>query len=493
MDDAAFRAALKNSETDAARFSGRIGQMIQVQTAGFRRLTGAINSVFLPFTSIIGTITLVTGLVATVGSFFDITGSNARAAAEEQERYNDAIRQSQRELANLGQKARVELGELSSFEAQLRDAAQQNIDRLNKAMKDFDSADMARRRSRIQEVLALDDATRLTDKPSISGGAPLISPLTRSSLENELDTINQKLQEYAEFVDESNERYTEQIELIRRAREETIGRLQIQKEIQLATIEGNTLTAELMQASERYRASLKDVEKLRLDDAAAAERLLSVVKRIYDAERKRAYDAQREREARAAQEAADLARRKSEEAEIARQEEIRRSIEEQENAIQETARQEREKERQRRLRIENDEFAIRQRIEELRLKGQKEEADRLERELELRQRIRDIQDREGLGEDERRRLIEKETELAKLREKAAQSEIDAERVRVAGFRSLGPSGISGTTQIAMQTFGTSLLASVNSKLVTANTTLNTSVNRLRQAIETASNNGARFA
>jgi hypothetical protein len=72
-DDAAFRQVLKNSETAASRSASRIGQIMQQQAQGYKRVLEAVRSPIAMGAGVLGTVALL------AGAFEKFYGAAARA------------------------------------------------------------------------------------------------------------------------------------------------------------------------------------------------------------------------------------------------------------------------------------------------------------------------------------------------------------------------------------------------------------------------------
>lgn len=183
------------------------------------------------------------------------------------------------------------------------------------------------------------------------------------------------------------------------------------------------------------------------DEIAAAREeeaaLLELIERIRDA---RASAAAQDR----------IARAFAREEEFARQQEQLRLLEEREAAERRAAEAaaERERERQRAIELEAEGLKRQIEIDEARARGLDEQAEALERQRDLQRTIRSIEESEGLSPAERRDLIERAKETARLEAEAAK----AKRAAAQATGEATPAGRAGAVSLAAGTGGGAVLA-----------------------------------
>lgn len=163
LDDAEFKRAIRTTESDVSRVAGRVGSAVEAQTAGARKLAGAISSTVGAVTGVLGAFTVIGGLLLAAGAAMgQLVDDSERLAASA-----EAEAKARREIADVVSGARLQgalaLGGATEFDAR-RSAvdreANAQIDALERATQEALDAARAAGASTNQTESIRDDLRR---------------------------------------------------------------------------------------------------------------------------------------------------------------------------------------------------------------------------------------------------------------------------------------------------------------------------------------------
>lgn len=366
-DDTQYRETLARAQNAGTQFAGRLSQMIRSQTVGFAKLGLAIMGIGTLFGMVSSVVTGIVDLSNSMATAHDRAIIAAESHAEKIRDLRESYESVGRSIADFGGTGKGAL--ISRFE-ELERVIDKTASSLRKIKAEASVAATAGSSwfgSFLRDLQSRPLETFFT--PSAVGRE------SWQALSREIDKVYAAERGLLE-LEKERDALKIALEL---ARSKEIQAFALQNELDLLRIRGDLMGEQVLLEGQLTTERRRRLEEIAGDDRALLEDLLRM-----ENERHRANMRRIEEE--------DQARRRAD-----------------------AEREEREQRRADNLRFEADMIEEQYELERRRLLNDKEGADTLEKELEHKRKLRDINEREGIDDLQRRRLIELENRNYALR------------------------------------------------------------------------------
>lgn len=425
IDNREFKAKLAESQSDAERVMGRMGQVIESQTEGSRRLAGSLSSAVGAVTGVLGTVTVVVGLVTAGAAIMERWATASERAAEAARQELERRQSISTAVNSMRLRSGRASGRIPDFEAQRQELVAEATERL------FGEGGVNSRLSEAEGAVYRGGHWEQVWRGTRKVGRPFTYEDGEFRYTNKLDKYGDeifggaedraKLREARREWELISEDLREQLSTLERERVAEMNRIDDELTLEGMRNRGDERGVELIESRMEDRATREEIRRLfgeeRLETLAP---VLDTLRDERDAEINRRYD-EREAEAR-------------ERAERERVQEARDA---------------------RRLAFETGQGLERLEVERLRSVGEHGAASALERELSLAREVFEIRENTALSDDERtaaiekRYAIEKNLELLHEREESRARRRRAENATLFAAQRLGDTA-GGSTGRAIE-------------------------------------------
>lgn len=366
-DDTQYRETLARAQNSGAQFAGRMSQMIRSQTVGFAKLGLAITGVGALFGLVGGVVSGVVALSDKMASAHDRAIIAAESHADRMRELRDTYESVGRAVAEFGGAGK---GELAA--------------RFEEIERRIDKAASAMRKAKAEASMAVASGSGgfasflrdLQSRPMETIFAPgMVGRESRRQLDRDIEAMYAARRGLLELERKPAELNT----ALEMARARASGEFASRTELDLLHARGDLLNEQLLQEGRLTDERRRRIDDIAGDDIRLYDRLLALENERHSASVRHIEDEDRKRR----------------EADAEREDRERRRIELQ--------------------RFEADLSEEQYEVERRRLAHDQEGADALEREIDHRRRLRDIVEREGIDENQRRRLTDLENRNYMLR------------------------------------------------------------------------------
>jgi len=133
MDNRDFRRKLAESQSDANRVANRMGMVVESQTRGYRKLAGSIGASVGMVAGVVGTATVLVGVVGGLAVLAERVATAGERSAEATRKELATRREMARTIADFSRRGDAGLGVRSSFDDRRAAVSREALGKIGRA------------------------------------------------------------------------------------------------------------------------------------------------------------------------------------------------------------------------------------------------------------------------------------------------------------------------------------------------------------------------